>query len=70
MTDVEVPITRDDLESSFRTLKDEFDRSADEARSKLIPAGIALGILLLVIAYLLGKRVGRTKSTVVEIRRI
>lgn len=70
MTDVEAPITRDDLEASFRTVKDEFDRSAEEAKSKLIPAGIALGVLLLLIAYLLGKRVGRTKSTVVEIRRI
>ena len=70
MSDTDTPITRDDLESSFRSLKDDIDRSADQAKSKLIPAGISFAFLLLVVAYLLGKRVGKTKSTVVEIRRI
>ena len=70
MSDTDTLITRDDLESSFRSLKDDIDRSAEEARSKLIPAGILVAILLLVLAYLLGRRVGKTKSTVVEIRRI
>jgi hypothetical protein len=70
VSDADPVITRDDLESSFRSLKDDIDRSADEAKSKLIPAGILVVVLLLLVAYLLGKRVGRTKSTVVEIRRI
>ena len=39
-------------------------------KPKLISAGVVVAIMVLVIAYLLGKRVGRTKSTVVEIRRI
>ena len=33
-------------------------------------AAIGIGVILLVLAYLSGKRVGTTKSTVVEIRRI
>ena len=70
MTDTDTLITRDDLEASFRSLKDDIDRSTDEAKSKLIPAGILLLILSLVVAYLIGKRVGKTQSTVVEIRRI
>ncbi len=68
MSDTETPITRDDLEASFRSFKDDIDRSADDAKSKLIPAGILMGILLLVLAYLIGKRVGKTKSTVVVTR--
>jgi hypothetical protein len=70
MSHADTPITRDDIEASLRSFKDDIDRSADDARSKAIPAGILLVILVVVIAYLLGKRVGRTKSTVVEIRRI
>jgi hypothetical protein len=59
MNHADTPITRDDI-----------DRSADDARSKAIPAGIFLLVVVVVIAYLMGKRVGRTRSTVVEIRRI
>jgi hypothetical protein len=69
MADVQ-PLSRDDLESSFRAFKDDLDRSAEEAVSKAMPFAIGGGILLLVLAYLIGKRVGRKKSTVVEIRRV
>ena len=70
MTDIDTPITRDDLQASFQSLKDDIDRSTSEAKSKLIPAGILFVILLVVVAYFIGKRVGKTQSTVVEIRRI
>ncbi len=65
-----LPISRDDLESSFRSFKDDLDRSVDEAANKAVPVIIAGGILILILAYLIGKRVGKRKSTVVEIRRI
>ena len=35
-----------------------------------MPYAIFGGLLLLVLVYLVGKRVGKTKSTIVEIRRI
>ncbi|RMH83552.1 MAG: ammonium transporter [Actinomyces sp.] len=63
-------ITPDDLEASFRALKDEIDGTAGEVRERAIPVLVLAGVLALVVAYLLGKRVGRTRSTVVEIRRI
>lgn len=70
MADDEEPITRDDLRSSFRSFKDDLDHSADEAASKAVPV-LAIGaVLLVIIVFLMGRRVGRTKSTVVEIRRI
>ena len=70
MTATEGRITRDDLEASFQAVKDEIDRTTDDAKSRILPAITIGAILLLVIAYLIGKRVGRTESTVVEIRRI
>ena len=43
---------------------------ADAAKSTLVPVAIGAGVLVLIIAFLIGKRVGTTRSTVVEIRRI
>ena len=63
-------ITRDDLEAGFRGLSNEVQGQIDEAKPKLLPAVVGTGLLLLAVAYLIGKRVGRTKSTIVEIRRI
>lgn len=70
MADDTTPITRDDIERGFRDLSDEISGQADAAKSKLIPLAVGGGLLVLFLAYLVGKRVGTTKSTVVEIRRI
>jgi hypothetical protein len=63
-------ITRDDLEAKFREIKGDVDKRARAAKETLIPLAIAGGLLTLLLVYLIGKRVGKKKSTVVEIRRI
>ena len=63
-------ITRDDLESKFRQLQDNVQGRVDDKKQTVVSAGIAVGVLLLVIFFLLGKRRGRRKTTLVEIRRI
>lgn len=70
MTDETPRITRDDIEAGFRDLSNEVQGQVDDAKPKIIPAAIGGGLLLLFLAYVIGKRVGTTKSTVVEIRRI
>jgi len=70
MTDTTQPITRDDIEQGFRDIQGEISGQVDAAKPKIMSIGIGVGVLLLVIAYLMGRRVGKTKSTVVEIRRI
>ena len=70
MTDETSKITRDELEAGFRALSNEVQGKVDEAKPKLLPAAVGGGMLLLLVAYLIGKRVGATKSTIVEIRRI
>ncbi|MEO0494623.1 MAG: hypothetical protein AAF081_14530 [Actinomycetota bacterium] len=70
MADDTPKITRDDIESGFRDLSNEIQGQVDEAKPKIIPAAVGAGLLLLFLAYVIGKRVGTTKSTVVEIRRI
>lgn len=73
MTDRELidrKITRDDLEAKFREIKGDVDKRARAAKDTAMPFAIAGGLLVLFLVYLIGKRVGKKKSTVVEIRRI
>lgn len=70
MADESTPITRDDLEAGLRSMVGEAEERAEATARRLLPVAIGGGIVLLVIAYLIGKRVGTTKSTIVEIRRI
>lgn len=63
-------ITRDDLESKFRELEGEARDQAESARSTVVTAGAVAALLLLLLAFLLGTRKGRKRSTVVEIRRV
>ena len=70
MTTEQAPISKDDLEAKFREIKDEVDAVTSQAKSKAIPAAAVGGILLLLVMYLLGRRIGAKRSAVVEIRRI
>jgi hypothetical protein len=63
-------ITRDDLESKFRELEGEATETVQQARSYLVVAAAAAAVGVLAVAYLLGRRRGRKKTTVVEIKRI
>lgn len=63
-------ITREDLDSTLRSVVGEVEEQARTGARRLWPAVVGAGVLMLVAAYLLGRRVGTTRSTVVEIRRI
>jgi hypothetical protein len=63
-------ITRDDIEAKLREVAGDVDSGVEAAKPKLITAGIAAAVLALLAAYLLGRRGGRHRSAVVEIRRL
>ncbi len=63
-------ISRDDLEAKFRSIKGDVDQRALVAKESAKPYAIGAAVLLLLLTYLIGKRVGKKKSTIVEIRRI
>jgi hypothetical protein len=63
-------ITRDDLEAKFRELEGGARERVASARSTAIAAGIIGVVILLLLAFLLGRRRGKLRSTVVEIRRV
>ena len=63
-------ITRDDIESKLRELQGEVDENLESAKSIAVPAAIGVGILLVLIAYMLGRRKGRKRQLVLEIKRV
>jgi len=62
-------ITREELEDKFQALQDELQFKVADKKSSI---AVALGIgssLIVVLSYMLGRRRGRKRRSVVEIRR-
>jgi hypothetical protein len=71
MNAVPEEIGPEDLERKFRELQsDVVGTVGAEVRSYAIAAGAVLFISVITVAYVVGRRRGRKRSTVVEIRRI
>ena len=70
MTPVAGPVSRDDIEAKLRQIQGEVDRTAQAAKPIGIAVGAAVAVVLVGAAYLLGRRRGKKKTTVVEIRRV
>jgi hypothetical protein len=70
MSDQHTKITPEDLERKFRALQGDVQDAVDDKKPAL--ASIAAGgvVVLLLVFFLLGKRAGKKRSAIVEIRRI
>jgi len=64
------PITRDDLEAKFREIQGGSQAGADAARGVGRMTGVLVAVGAVGVAYLLGRRRGRKRRTVVEVRRV
>lgn len=63
-------VGRSDIEAKLREIRGEVDNTATAARPQaMVVAGVA-AVIVLGAVYLLGRRKGKKKSTVVEIRRV
>ncbi|MGB0114598.1 MAG: hypothetical protein WBP59_15375 [Ilumatobacteraceae bacterium] len=63
-------ITPQDLENKFRALQGDIHDKVDDKKSTIATVAAGSGLVLLMIFFLLGKRSGKKRSAVVEIRRI
>jgi hypothetical protein len=63
-------ITRDDLEEAFTRLAGEGETAVKAAAPQAAVVAGAVALVVVVLAYLAGRRRGRHRSAVVEIRRI
>jgi len=63
-------ITPQDLENKLKLLQGDVQGKVDDKKSTIATAAAAGSVVLLLIFFMLGKRSGKKRSTVVEIRRI
>jgi uncharacterized membrane protein YvbJ len=64
------PVTRDQIESKLREIQGGIQNRIEERKKSLLAIGGTVAVVILVIAYLLGRRTGKKKTTLVEIRRV
>ena len=64
------PITRSDIEAKLREVRGQVEETGESAKSALLAVAGIGAIAVVGVVFLLGRRRGRRKSTVVEIRRV
>jgi len=63
-------ITRDDIEAKLREIQGDVGQRADAAKVPAIAIAIGVAVVTIAAAYFLGRRKGKRRQTVLEIRRI
>jgi len=63
-------ITRADIEGRLRDMRGEVEETAEAAKAPIMAIAAGVAVVVVIAAFMLGKRRGRRRSTVVEIRRV
>lgn len=64
------PIDRSAIEAKFRELRGEVDQTAESARGALVAVGAVAAVGVVLVAFWFGRKRGKKRTTVVEIRRV
>jgi hypothetical protein len=63
-------ISRADIESKLREIRGEVETTGNNVKQYAIVAGAVVAVAVVALAFTLGKRKGKRKTTVVEVRRV
>ena len=63
-------ITRNDIEAKLRQIAGEVTEVGNASKSYAIVVAAAAGVAIIAGAYLMGRRKGKRRTTVVEVRRL
>ena len=63
-------ITRDDIEAKLRELQGDVVERTEAAKVPAIAIAVGVAVVTIAAAYFLGRRKGKRRQTVLEIRRI
>ena len=69
-TEPEKKVTRDDIEAKLRELRGAADERVEAARVPAAAIAVAAVVATVVVAYWLGRKRGKKRQMVLEIRRI
>lgn len=63
-------ITPDDIKSKLGEIQGEATQQVEGAKSQLVAVAAGVGLVVLILAFLLGRRAGKRTSAVIEVRRV
>jgi hypothetical protein len=69
-SEAEDRVTRSHIEAKLREIRGEVDDTAGAAKPYALAAGVVAAIAVVALVYTMGKRKGRKRTTVVEVRRV
>lgn len=69
MTSGEARITRDDIKAKLGEIQGEATSAVDDAKMTIVGVAVVVGIVVIAGVYILGRRSGRRRSTIIELRR-
>ena len=68
--DAEAPGSRDDLQSTLESFQQTLRGQIDDRRQTIVTVAVVVAVGMATVAYLLGRRSGRRKSAIIDIRRL
>jgi hypothetical protein len=63
-------ITRDDIEQSIRAIQTGMTDRVRSRKATVVQAATVASVVVVLVVFLLGRRTGRKRNTIVEIRRV
>jgi hypothetical protein len=63
-------ITPKDIEAKLREVQGDVKDQAESAKATAVTIAGALAVLIALLVFLLGRRAGKQRTTIVEIRRV
>ena len=70
MTSVQRPVSRGDIEAKLREIQGEATTTGESMRNATLIGGAVVAVAVIGVAFWWGKRKGRKRTTVVEVRRV
>ncbi|HVX17999.1 MAG TPA: hypothetical protein VHA73_08190 [Acidimicrobiales bacterium] len=59
-----------DIEAKFNELRGEVDQTTEAAKGTIVAVGAALAVGVVLVAFVFGRKRGKKRTTIVEIRRV
>ncbi len=69
-TQPDAPITPDDLRAKFEALQGDVQGRVEDKKTSIAAVAAGGAVVLMLVFFLLGKRSGKKRSAIVEIRRV
>lgn len=63
-------VSRADIEAKLREIRGDVDTVGESVKQYALVAGAVVAVAVVALAFTLGKRKGKKKRTVVEVRRV